>query len=99
MSSSNVPRDYYPDLSAALNDIGTVYNDSLSAGYTNGPSSYSDNLRLVIPMSSSIYRNAIQTQSRSGYIAQLPLSSYVGLNQDLFNFSVATLCDNVITHF
>lgn len=89
LSSSNVPRDYYPDLSAALNNIGTVYNDSLSAGYTNGPSSYSDNLRLVVPMSSSIYRNAIQTQSRSGYIAQLPLSSYVGLNQDLFNFSVA----------
>jgi len=75
------------NLNSSLQDSIAGMSSSLlwdvAYGYTN--KSVKD-LRLIKPMSSHIYNNAL---SQKGTIKDLTINDYVGLHQDLFNFDLA----------
>lgn len=77
----------YPELRADIANIPSEVGDYKYTfkGEGRGDQDYS----LVLPLSSFIYRDAIEKQSASGYIENMTMNDYIGINQDLFNFSVA----------
>lgn len=77
------------DLANSLSTISGDYEFYIKEGYTNynkfSDTNYSTALRLVKPMSSSIYKDAV---NKTGSIENMGISDFVGINQEAFNFSV-----------
>lgn len=66
----------------------TAYDDYRKDGYTNrtkGSSGLTNEIHVVVPVSSKIYSEAVGGRSD---IANLDIDTYTGINQDYFNFSI-----------
>lgn len=77
-------------LKSTLLDMGTTYSQDRALGYTNkngdDSTSTSSELRTVVPLTSSMYNDAI---GKRGTVKDLSIDDFVGINQGAFNFSVA----------
>lgn len=83
---SNLPKN----LKNSINDMEVDYSEDRNNGYTNknGDNSQdlSGQLRTIKPLSSSMYNDAL---SKKGKVKDLKITDFVGINQDVFNFSIA----------
>ena len=94
--TSDITSSWDDSLKTAVKNYDSVYEADRSMGYANvnadGSSSGSgkDILRVRVPMSSSIVTEALEQR---GKVKDLELGEYVGINQDLFNFSIPMFND------
>lgn len=72
----------------AITAMFSDYKQYVQSGYTNGSQSCDELLRIRGPLTSDIVRDAYRQQSQENYMANLSTNKYVGLDQDLFNFSI-----------
>lgn len=75
-------------LHESIDNMADDFQINIADGYTNtysGSSSLSSTIFLTVPMSSGVINDALL---QSGYVDDLTLDQYVGINQDVFNFSI-----------
>lgn len=77
-----------PSLQEAIHNMSDDFQVNIADGYTNtysGSNSLGNTVFLTVPISSSVINDAIL---QSGFMEDLTLDQYVGINQDVFNFSI-----------
>lgn len=93
-SRSTIPSDVISNVSdntkSAINSMSANYSNDRLNGYTNyngdGSTSTSGELRTIKPLTSKIYNDAL---AKKGIVKNMGINDFVGINQDVFNFSVA----------
>lgn len=92
--TNNVTGNFYSDLQASIQNLGTNYTKDRVNGYVNtndGGTSVSSGYKIQVPLSSGIVNDAL---SQLGTMSTLSLNDRVGLNTDLFNFSIPAFNSN-----
>ena len=75
-------------LREAINNMADDFQVNIANGYTNvysGSNSLNSTIFLTVPISSGVINDALL---QTGYMDGLTLDQYVGINQDVFNFSI-----------
>lgn len=88
--SNSVTGNVKESLRDALNTIDLDYSTDRNNGYTNlddGNSDVDMALRVTTPLSSAIVNDAL---GKAGTVDNLGIDGFVGINQNLFNFSLAS---------
>lgn len=93
-SRSTVSNDIMSNVSdttkSAINSMNAKYASDRVNGYANyngdGSSGTSSELRTIKPLTSKIYNDALADK---GTVKDMDIDDFVGINQDVFNFSVA----------
>ena len=86
--------DYDIFLKDSITNLSTDYARYVTSGYTNGSSTYKDARRIVYPLTSDIYKDAVDQGNNNSVWNSMGMSTYMGINQDMFNFSVAMFNNN-----
>lgn len=93
--TNDIKSNWTDSLSDAAAEMSTNYELDRNAGYTNpngnGSKDTSGEIRTTVPLSSDIYNDALASK---GTIGDLTLDDYVGINTDVFNFSLAMFNNN-----
>ena len=93
--TNNITSNFDADLKEQIQDMATNYEKDRNAGYTNKNGdqgiSLADTNRITVPMSSAIVNDAL---GKTGTIKDLKIDNFVGLNQNLFNFSIPVFNKN-----
>lgn len=88
--ANNITSNFTPQLKKSLSTVATDYEKDRNKGYTNKDSN-GNNVdvtkvnRVIVPLSSRIVGDAL---AQRGTIDSLTIDKYVGIDQNLFNFSI-----------
>lgn len=88
--SSSVISNTHSDFKKTVAAMGVDYAEDRNNGYSNlngdDSNDKGNELRLIKPLSSKMYNDAL---SKKGKVNKLKMTDFVGINQDVFNFSIA----------
>lgn len=87
------------DIANALSTIDQDYKSYIEEGYTNsnkdGDTSYLNALRIVKPLTSQIYRDAVSSLPE---VNKMTTSNFVGINQEAFDFSIPIFTQSSVNY-
>lgn len=93
--TNDIKSNWYESLQEATANMSANYEADRNNGYTNpngnGSKDTTGEIRTTIPLSSGIYNDALAAK---GTVAGLTMGDYVGINSDIFNFSIAMFNNN-----
>ena len=93
--TNDIKSNWTDSLSEAAKNMSVNYEEDRNNGYSNlngnDSKDISGQIRLTVPLSSGIYNDALASR---GTLSDLTMDDYVGINSDIFNFSLAMFNNN-----
>lgn len=88
--TNDIKSNWTKSLKSAVSNMSSVYEKDRNVGYCNkddknNSTEVKKTIRITVPMSSGIINDALGKKSK---IKKLTLNNYVGINKNLFNFSI-----------